>query len=79
MTQIDPNKTYTAEDIYNNGWFSWAKSRPTIAKWINADILTNNNLKAMKLGSGPQTRYYIKGENLIQYIVQMEEQLKTNQ
>lgn len=73
MNTIDPEKYYNTSDILRNSYFPWVKSMPSIIKWIERDLKSNNILGSIRVGTGTGTRYLIKGENLIKFIAQFED------
>lgn len=73
MIDFDPNKIYTISDIVKNKYFPWLKSHTSIAKWINNDLNNRNILKATRVGTGTGVRYYIKGENILNFIAAFED------
>lgn len=73
MNQIDPEKYYTANEIFTNAFCAWCKSMVTLVKWIERDMNSQNVLGTQKNGEGTGTRYLIKGENLIKFIAQFED------
>ncbi len=73
MIDIDREKFYTANEILANDFFPWVKSIRSVINWIEKDMKGENILKTTKYGEDTGTRYLIKGENLINYIVQFED------
>jgi hypothetical protein len=71
--QIQPNKVYTLNEIHNNRFFYWINSIPTLSRWVNRDIISDNRLKAIKKPIKNGWRYYIKGENIIKYLAAFED------
>lgn len=67
-----PDKLYSLDAIIENGWIYWIKSRPTLAKYVNADLKYENIFKATKWGEGSSARYLIKGIHILEYIVAFE-------
>lgn len=44
------------------------KTEPTVRKRILEDLRTNNVMKTRVVGEGRERRYFVKGENLIEYL-----------
>lgn len=71
MNSIDPNKYYNLSEFLE--FVPWVKTLRALARWVDADMITENRLRAIKKGSGTGTRYFIKGENIIQYLANIED------
>lgn len=74
MTKIDPRKYYNLREIQLQEIIPWAKGIKSLRQLVDADMITENRLKAIKKGSNTGTRYFIKGENIINYLVQVEDE-----
>lgn len=70
--RIDPDKWYGLLDIVELAMFPWAKTVKSVRGWVQRDKDGRDVLKATIVGSGRQTRYLIKGKNLIQFIASIE-------
>jgi hypothetical protein len=68
--KIHPNRFYNLTELLP--YIPWIKSLPTLANLVDADMKTENNLKAIKVGSGSGARYHIKGENIIKFLAKAE-------
>lgn len=79
MNNIEPDKMYTASEILENKFFSWINSYATLSKWIEQDRTNWKILNAVKNGEGPGTRYYIKGQNIIDFIANFQDGSLTTQ
>lgn len=80
MTKIDPQKYYNLREIHLDGIIPWAKGVKSLRKLVDSDMVNENRLRAIKKGSNTGTRYFIKGENIINYLVQVEDRgLQTEQ
>jgi hypothetical protein len=65
---VDTSKEYTIGDIRKYGVFPWAKHYKTIVKLVRKDMERENILQARITGENQNTRYFIKGKNIIKYI-----------
>ena len=70
--KIEPEKWYTLQEIVNQKLFYWCRSFVTYQKYIIKDKNTDNFLKATITNKGRQTRYHIKGKNIIEYLENVE-------
>ena len=71
--RIDPNRNYSLVDIANEGIFPWGSNIATVRKWIEKDRNSENKLKAVIVGEDRGKKYHIKGENIIKFIVNVED------
>lgn len=63
-------------EIHKNGFFPWIKSYQSVIRLVREDFNNTNNLKTFLRGSDKgktSYRYYIKGENLINYLENLYE------
>lgn len=67
--QIDPGKSYSKYEIMQLGVMG--KTTPTVSKKILQDQLGPNLLKTKIQGKGRDSRYQIKGSDLIKYLEQV--------
>lgn len=65
--KINPRKDYTSTDILRENLFPWAKHPLTLKKLIRKDAQGENLLEVKIEGVGRQTRYLIKGKNLLRF------------
>ena len=70
---IDPTKYYNLSEILEGNFFAWIHSLPTLVKWIERDREEDNILKANYSGEATGKRYFIKGENIIQFLAKWED------
>lgn len=77
MEQVDTSKEYTIGDIRKSGVFPWAKHYQTIVRFVKKDFFGENILKARIEGEKQNTRYFIKGENIIKYLKKHGDVLNT--
>lgn len=70
---IDPEKWYTISEMVEAQLFPWCKNFATYRRYILDDRKSRNYLKAVILGRGRQKVYRIKGENIIKFLVQVED------
>ena len=75
---VDTSKEYTIGDIRKYGVFPWAKHYKTIVKFVKKDFFGENILKTRIEGEKQNTRYFIKGENIINYLNKYGHVLKVN-
>lgn len=72
--KIDPNKWYDLKEIYESGYFSHLRtSLPGISNLVNKDKANRDLLKTAILGEGRNRRYRIKGRNIIEFLVNIED------
>jgi hypothetical protein len=72
-TLIDPERWYGIMEIVDEGLFPWCKTVKSVRKWIQIDRAGKNKLKATIVGEGTNTRYHIKGSNIIVFLANMED------
>lgn len=73
MKTIDSKKYYSLNEVIENNYLPWIKSIRTLVRWIECDRLDRNVLNVNIIGEGNGKRYYIKGSNLIKFIVLFED------
>lgn len=66
--KVEPNETYSMQDIVRDGIFPWAKSFWTVRNLVAMDQRNQNILKPLIIGTGRATKYHFKGENIIKFI-----------
>lgn len=66
--KIDAKKIYSIKEIADDNLIPWRKSHPGVKVMVDADKQDKNILKTVIVGEGYNTRYYIRGENLINFI-----------
>ena len=66
MQQIDANKFYSMKEVVDGGLIPFSK--PLIVKQIERGFL-----KASAFGAGKGRRYKIKGSNIIEFLVKLED------
>lgn len=71
--KIEAERYYTLTEIVELQLFPWCKNVRTYRKYIMADRRTNNFLKAIIIGNGVSRTYRIRGENIIKYLVNVED------
>lgn len=72
--EINPEQWYTLKDLQEQKLVAHIrKSLHGISKMVQADKMNRNLLKAAIIGRGTNTRYKIKGRNLIQFLVNWED------
>jgi hypothetical protein len=71
--RIDPKRTYSLIDIAREEILPWGSNIATVRKWVLKDRMSKNKLKAVIVGHGLSTKYYIKGANLIEFIANVED------
>lgn len=77
-TKIDPAAWYNLASLVQMGAFSVAGSDPRLyRRIIESDRDRRNMLKAVIIGTGPSTRYRVKGANLIRFTAKDENVLAT--
>ena len=70
--KINPNVWYSLQDLYRDRTFHWVKDISAIRKFIQADIAGKNTLKTLVTGKDQGRKYRIKGENIINFIKEVE-------
>ena len=70
--RIDPTRWYTIKSLRDEKLIPWRKSLPGIRQLVLADKGSQNILKTAIQGRGQNTRYFIRGENLIRFLVAVE-------
>jgi len=70
---IEPNKWYTLSEMVGARLFHWCKDIATYRRFILADREARNLLKTVIIGEGRQSKYQIKGKNIINYLVNVED------
>lgn len=71
---IDPDAWYGLKDITDMGVLDhFRSSLPGVRSLVKADKANDNLLNAVVIGEGNARRYRIKGRNLIDFIVNLEE------
>jgi len=65
MKKLDGKKLYSLKELVETGYLPF--SHPTLVNYIE-----NNLLKASKIGKGKGARYYILGENAIEFLAKLE-------
>jgi menaquinone-dependent protoporphyrinogen IX oxidase len=71
-TKIKPQEYYSMQKIVQGKLFPWAKTYPTVRKFVEHDQQTGNFLKAIISGEGNAKKYRFKGENIIKFINAVE-------
>lgn len=71
--KIDPARWYTLTDIVKEGLFPWCDNIATVRKWVLADKNTKNKLKVVIVGEGKARKYHMRGENIISFLVNVED------
>lgn len=73
LEKIKPQEWYTLQDIVKNKMFSWSSpSFWSVRNVVALDRRNKNLLKATITGSGRATKYKFKGENIINFIKEVE-------
>ena len=70
--KIEPNESYTMQDIVKNKMFIWATSFWSVRNFVALDKKNKNILKPLIVGKGRATKYHFKGENIIKFIKAVE-------
>lgn len=70
---IDPDKWYSLSEMVEAKTFAWCRNIATYRKYVLADRAANNYMKAVITGEGRQRVYRIKGKNIINYLVNVED------
>lgn len=70
---IDPSRWYTIKNLRDEGLIPWRKSLPGIRQLVLADKGSKDILKTAIQGRGQNTRYHIKGDNLIRFLAAVED------
>lgn len=65
--KVDTTKEYTIRDIIKSGLLPWRNYR-TIGEMVRRDQKEENILNVRIEGENKNTRYYIKGSNLLKFI-----------
>ena len=71
--RIDPERWYNLSEMVDEKVFSWCKNIATYRRHILSDRKNSNLLKAVVIGTGRQKQYRIKGENIIKFVVSVED------
>lgn len=72
-TIIEPEKWYSLSEMVEARLFPWCRNIATYRKYVLADRQANNYLKAIITGQGIQRKYRVKGKNIINYLVNVED------
>lgn len=72
IKDIDENEYYSASRIIKNGWFPWIRSALTFVKMLKIKK-ARDLYKPIIRKAGRQTRYYIKGEIILDVISKSED------
>ena len=72
-TKISPERWYSLSEMVQEQLFPWCRNIATYRRYILADRQANNFLKAFITGQGRSKKYKIKGENIIKYLVNVED------
>lgn len=70
--KINPEESYTLQDIVTMKMFPWAKSFWSVRNIVALDKKGANNLKPLIVGKGRATKYHFKGANIIKFISGVE-------
>lgn len=70
---IDAEKWYTLSEVVEARLFPWCKNIATYRAFVLSDKKAKNLLRAIIIGKGRQTTYRIKGANIINYLVSVED------
>lgn len=71
---IEPKKFYTIADILRNGYFDpFAQSVQSVRRIIAMDKNGKDKLKSNTIGDGVATRYFIRGDRLIEFLAHWED------
>lgn len=71
---INQNTWYTLTDLVTKNIFPWCnKDIRKYRRMVEADKKGRNYLKAIVIGNGGAKRYTFKGENIINFIAQVED------
>jgi hypothetical protein len=74
MTNIDPNKFYTINQIAIQKLLPWISSNQAIKRYVMYDLGHDNILQTViKPGGISGVRYFIKGENIIKILAKFED------
>ena len=65
---VNPKKEYGLSDFRMLRLLPWTSDTHTIRKFVEADMMGENVLKAKVTGGGTQTRYAIEAGNIIIYL-----------
>lgn len=66
--KLETRKEYTSEEIQQYGLIPWAKSSRKVTQLIKEDFFGENKMKARIEGIGVRTRYFVKGQGIINYV-----------
>lgn len=66
MENLEPNKLYSARKTMQ--FFPFIKNEIAMRKFIHQDMADQNILKTITIRSKKQTRYFIKGSNILQML-----------
>jgi len=69
---INNEKFYTLTELLKLKILPWT-SYITLKKWVDIDFKHDNNLGAIRRGTGPGSRYLIRGKNIIKFIAAIED------
>lgn len=69
---IEKDEWYTLQDIVRDRMFPWAHSFWSVRNIVKLDQKNKNFLKPTITGTGRATKYHFKGENIINFINQVE-------
>lgn len=72
IVDIDKNEYYAATRVIINGWFPWIKSPMTFMAMMR-EKKSRQLYRPIIRKAGSQTRYYIKGETILEVIKLSEE------
>lgn len=73
IKKINPEQYYGLMEIVEKGFFPWCKNIKTVRNWVKRDQEEKNILKAIMQSTGRQSRYKIKGSNIIQFVKAVED------
>lgn len=66
---IERDKYYSIKKIFEMKVFGWITSYDTLRRWVTLDSLQENSMfKSIRKGNASGTRYYIKGETLLELV-----------
>lgn len=74
---INPQKLYSLKEIAELNLLE-VKHPTSVIRIILGDTLTNNYLKPAIMGRGEARRYWIRGENIIKYLANKDDEKKYN-
>jgi len=70
--KIKAEEWYTLQDIVRSKMFPWAHSFWSVRNIVKLDKEKSNLLKATITGEGRATKYHFRGQNIINFINQVE-------